>query len=276
MSFLTTTASNSGILPSEYAGLITKPLTEQALAFNPALTTVLHSERHDIILPSIEEDVSSEWVNEGEEIALDDPTMSETTLGFHKVAGVTAVSSEMANDSTPQAATIIGQSISRSIIANVNKAFLGGLPAPAPQGLETVTGVLSAINATATISLDTFALAVSMAEEQGHQLTGWIMNPTDAFSLTTMRESDTSQRRLLADANTIEGLPVFKHPAVPKGTAWGLDASGVYTGLREDVTLATASETYFTSDRIAIRTTARIGFAVPDPKSVVKLSLYTA
>jgi len=276
MTFLTTTASNSGILPSEHAELITKPLTEQALAFNPALATTLTSEFHDIILPSIEKDVAAEWVREGEEISLDSPTMSETTLAFHKVAGLTAVSTEMAEDSQPQAAAIVGQSIARSLINKVNTAFLGDLAAPAPKGLESITenNVVAHSGRTTIENLDPFASAISLSISGGHQITGWIMNPMDALTIATLKESEGSNKRLTDSISTIEELPVFQHPAVPKGTAWGLDASGVYTGLRQDVTIVTGDQAYFTSDRLAIRATARIGFAFPDPRAVTRIELY--
>lgn len=277
MTFLTTTASNSGILPSEYAQLITKPLTELALPFQPALATKLTTSATEIILPSIESDVSAAWVAEGEEITPDDPTLDETAIKFSKVAGLSIVSREMANDSSPQAQEIIGQSITRSIIAQVNKAFLGNLPAPAPKGLASVTGVNQVLMTPGmgTIkNLDKFAAAVSLAEMTGRKITGWIINPTDAGTLALIKETEGSNKRLIESVATLEGLPVHIHADVPKGIAWGVDASYVYAALREDVELAISEQAYFTSDRVAIRATARIGYGFTDPKAITKIELY--
>lgn len=43
--------------------------------------------------------------------------------------------------------------------------------------------------------------------------------------------------------------------------------------LREDVTLDIDASAFFTSDRIAVRSTMRVGFGWPHPASVVKLVL---
>lgn len=277
MSFLTTNTGTGGILPPEFAALITKPLTEHALAFDPALATVMNTEGHEIIIPGIASDVSAAWVAEGAEITPDDPDMQETPIAFSKVAGLTIVSREMANDSSPQAQEIIGQSLTRSIIAQVNKAFVGNLAAPAPKGLASLTTASTVIGTdTGSVkSLDTFAMAVGLASNLGRNITGWIVNPTDATNIALIKESTGSQKRLIESTATLEGLPVFRNANVPAGTAWGLDASLIFTGLRSDVEVAISDQVYFTSDRVAIRATARIGFGFPVPDAVTKIELYT-
>lgn len=278
MTFLTSTEGNGGILPTEYSALITKPLAEQALAFQPSLSTVMSGApgAHEIILPSIESDVDAAWVAEGEEITPDDPDMGETKLTFAKVAGLTIVSREMANDSSPQAQEIVGNSITRSIIKQINRAFLGNLEAPAPKGLASVAAINKVNgNGASIVNLDSFAHAVSLAATSGHALTGWALNPTDAATIATLKDSSESNRRLVESVTTLEGLPVFLNPNVPLGTAWGLDGTSIYTGLREDVELAVSDQAFFTSDRVAIRATARIGFAFPDASAITNVKLYT-
>lgn len=276
MTFLTSIAGNGGILPPEYAGLITKPLTENALPFQSALATTLTTAKHELILPTLETDVSAAWVNEGEEIGTSLPTLSETKIVFGKVAALTPVSSEMAKDSSPEATELIGQSITRAIIAQVNKSFLGNLAAPAPKGLESVTGTNLALSmAPAITNLDIFIAAESQLELSGRTVTGWILNPSDAAAIAMLKDTADSNRRLVEDVNTITGKPVYRHASVPVGSAWALDANYLYTGLREDIEIAISDQVYFSSDRLAVRATARIGYGFTDPKAIAKVTLYT-
>ncbi|XTR52888.1 hypothetical protein ACOM2C_06645 [Pseudarthrobacter sp. So.54] len=54
MTFLESAAR--GILPTEYAELITKPVTAQALAFNPALATVVNTGSKELQVPILNSD----------------------------------------------------------------------------------------------------------------------------------------------------------------------------------------------------------------------------
>ena len=55
------------------------------------------------------------------------------------------------------------------------------------------------------------------------------------------------------------------------GVRWGIDSSAVITVLREDTELAVSDAPYFTSDRIALRATTRVGFGFPTPNRIVKM-----
>lgn len=69
---------------------------------------------------------------------------------------------------------------------------------------------------------------------------------------------------------------MFVDRRVPKGTAWGLSSPTALTVLREDVELAVSGDAYFSSDRIAIRAIARVGFGWPRPETIVRLTFAAA
>lgn len=280
MTFMTTTEGNSAILPDEYAALITEPVTKQAAAFNPAVARSISTTSTTLRVPVLKEDAGAEWVAEGQEITPDDPTLGEIPITPAKVAGLTIVSRELAEDSSPDAATIIGESLARSIVEKIDAAFFTGAPAPAPRGLPyyaTEATSVSTGGADATergkLALYSIRAAVAQVKAAGATPTAIALNPSDAFALSTVTESDTSRRTLLDNVDTVDGLPVVQNRAVTAGRAWILDASNIVTVRREETTLAVSDAPFFTSDRVAIRATMRVGFGVLRPQRLGLVAL---
>ncbi|MFC3299791.1 phage major capsid protein [Arthrobacter agilis] len=263
-------AAAGGILPPEYSELITKPITEQALAFQLALATAVTTGASTLNIPIVEEDAGASWVAEGAEISPDDPVLGELPITPAKVAGLTIISRELARDSSPDAQRIVGDGLARSIIAQVNAAWLGNLASPAPKGLASLTD--TATVAGDLTNLDAFAEAVAAAEGEGANITGWVLSPVDALAVAVLKTATGSNQALTNDPRVLQGRPVFVDAKVPTGTAWGLDSSTAITVLREDVEIAVSEDAFFSSDRVAIRATARIGFGFPRSSTVVKLS----
>lgn len=272
MTLLTSSDRVTGLLPAEYAELLTKPLTEMALPFDPAISTAITTGAHTTRFPLVDEDASAAWVNEGEEITPSMPTFDELEVTPSKVAGLVPISKEMARDSSPDVQDQVGLSITRALALRVNEAFLGNLAAPAPKGLASVAA--QNVIKGATYDPDIFAVAQASMQLNGRTPTAWLMHPSDALRARLAKESDTSKRTLLDNVDTIEGVPVFKHPKVPLGTAWGVDSAFIRTVLREDVELAVSDQAFFSSDRIAVRATMRIGFGFMDPLAIAKIQLY--
>lgn len=276
MSFLS--ADAGPILPPEYAALITGPLEAKAVAFNESVTTRMGTTRQSMQFPILREDVAASWVAEGAEITPDDPVLDEITVTPAKVAGLTIISRELANDSSPDAMRMVGDSLSRSIIEQVDRAFLRRLPSPAPTGLpyETATSMVTAgsddTERTATYAY-ALRFAISDVKSQGGAPTSLVMNPADVFALSTITESETSRRPLLEQTSTFDGLPVIQSAHVPAGRAWIMDASQVFTVMREGVEIAMSEHSHFTSDRISIRATLRVGFGFPYPKRLGVVAL---
>lgn len=279
MTFLTSSTGTGGILPPEFGALITGPLTKEAIAFNPALATVVSTGSHTFNVPILKEDAGAAWVTEGSEISPDDPVLTELVITPTKVAGLTIISREMANDSSPAAQSFVGDGLARSIVAQVDTAFLGDLAAPAPKGLGSIPSAnadaflnYSEVDTGAAIAnLDPFAEAIAVCEEAGGNITAWLMHPDDALALAQLKDATGSNKPLLADPRVIMGRPVVVSAKATAGVRWGIDSQAVVTVLREDTELAVSDAPFFSSDRTALRATCRIGFGFPTPNRIVKL-----
>ncbi|WBL19207.1 phage major capsid protein [Citricoccus sp. NR2] len=270
MSFLTSNTGADSILPAEFAALITDPVTAESVAFHPDVATTITTGSHEFHIPVLREDAGAEWVPEGGEITPDDPTLDEVTVTPAKVAGLTIVSRELAADSTPDAQNIVGASLARAIITQVDRAFLGALPAPAPRGLGSIDPQY--LLAEGDNVHDALISAVSVAETNGSVVSAFLVNPSDANKLALFKDAANSNRPLLADARVIMGRPVIVNKHVPEGTIWAVDKTKIFSVLREGTTLAISDGPFFTSDRVAIRATLRIGFGFPQPLGLVRIT----
>lgn len=276
MTFLTTATGASAILPDEYGQLIVKPVTDSSLATQTSLATVASTASHEFHIPSVEEDAAAEWVAEGQEITPSEPVVDEITTVPSKIAALVPISRELANDSSPDAQKLVGDSIARAIVNKLNVAWLGNVIAPAPKGLGSLTTMSTvSIPLGGLTSLDYFNEAISEAEGVGAMLTGWVMSPDDALIMANLKAATGSNQPLLANPRNIAGLPVFVSRHIAAGTMWGIDAARVFTVVREDVELAVSEHSYFTSDRIAVRAIMRVGFSFPQPDALVKLTVAT-
>lgn len=279
MTFLTSTAGASSILPPAFSSLITAPLEAQSIAFNPALASPVTTGSHEFHIPILKANAEAMWVEEGGEITPDEPTMGELTVVPSKTAGLVPVSREMANDSAPSAQEMIGNSLAADIVRNVDTAFLGNLASPAPKGLASLPeadadawlNVATVDTGAAITNHDPFAAAVAASEDAGGSITGWLMHPTDALALSNLKDGTGSNKPLLENPRVILGRPVIVSNKATPGVRWGLDAAAITTVLREDVEIAVSDGVYFTSDRLAVRATLRVGFGFHTPNRLVKM-----
>lgn len=268
-----TTTSLHQIAPTEQAGLILTPLLEQAIATNPVVSTTHTTGATSFRIPIVDEDAIAAWTEEGEEILPSGVTLDELEITPPKVAGLIPVSRELAQDSSPDAATIIGASLSRALIYQMDAAFLGALAAPAPQGLSSLTtpGITTDLS-----NLDALLEAKATIGIAGGSASVILAHPNDALKLAQLKDSDGSNRALVDDVSTVASLPVLQTKHATEGELWIIDRGAVHVVLREDVNVTSSSEVYFSSDRVAVRATARVGFGFPYPGRLVKVTISAA
>ena len=274
MTMLTTAESNRGILPAEYGSLITQPVTEAAIAFDTRVAQTVRTDGKEFRIPVLVEDAAAAWTAEGEEIAPTDPVLDEITTTPSKVAGLTIISRELAEDSSPAAAELVGASLARAITLQVDRGFLGNLAAPAAKGLDSLTDV--SVVEGALDSLDVVHEAKAAAAAEGGTASAILANPADVLALALLKDETGSNRALVESTSTIAGLPVISSRHVAAGKLWVLDREQIVTVLREDVELAVSYDSHFSSDRVALRATMRVGFAFPRPAALVRVDLPTA
>jgi HK97 family phage major capsid protein len=278
MALLTSTAA--GILaPEEVNGLVVQPVTRMSVAYQATQLVTITSNEYRF--PILTENRSAAWVLEKQEIPVDDPTVTELTAKPQKVAALTVISRELANDSleNASAAEVVGQAIARDIARVVDVAMFSATAITnAPPGVGQLAGVSTASFAAG--NLDGFAEAVSKAEEVGATLTSFVASPATALAMAQLKvDSADSNLPLLQQDPTqptrrlIFGVPLLVSPGVADDVVWGLASDFAYTVQNSEATLDVDSSPYFTSDRLAIRGTLRLAWGFPHPKSVVKITV---
>lgn len=282
MTTMTTTGSPTAWLPEAKGNLIIQPLGTESVAIQAIEggATIAPAQTNSYRVPIVTSDPAVGWVAEGEEIDESQMGQDEDHDVFHKVAGLSVITKELANDSNPQVAEQVGLGLARSIAKEIDKAFFGGRGASntkPPRGLEDLTGV-SAISVGKWEDLDPFNAALMQAAGVGATLGAWVANPTDALALTQLRKAGGSNEPLLQPDPTqparhlISGVPLLISPAVNAGTVWGIPtAKRAEIVIREDVTVETDSSVYFTSDKVVVKATARITTMYPHTAAIQKI-----
>lgn len=264
------------LTPEQVANLLVLPTLDAAVAGRMATRVNLGAQT--LRVPRVTADPTASWVAEGQEIAQSDADFDEITVSPPKVAGLTVISRELADDSTPAAAQVVGAGLARDIARRVDEAFFGDVAAPGPPGLGSLTGTSTIDAPAAWNTVDPFEAALFAVEGEGGNVTAWAANPADALALSLLKEATGSNRNLLQPDPTqpsrrvLAGRPLYTSPYVPEGTVYGTDASRVLLVVRDDAEVTTDRSIFFTSDRVAVRATMRVGFAFVHAATVVAIT----
>ncbi|GAB2700831.1 hypothetical protein GCM10027089_23750 [Nocardia thraciensis] len=194
-----------------------------------------------------------------------------------KLATLTVISSELADDGSPEAQEVIGAGIARDVAKKIDAAFFGNTITNGPNGLLSVTGV-QVVDTGATIAnTDPFAEALSKAETVGAEINTFAAHPATVLALAKVKKATGSNEPLLGNDptrpthRTVLGVPLMPTPAVAAGTIWGIPKDRTFVVLRKDTDLRISEHSHFTSDRISIRAITRLAFGFPHPAGLVRL-----
>ncbi|GAA3284463.1 phage major capsid protein [Nesterenkonia halobia] len=284
---MNTTGAAGAWLPDSTGNLIIQPVGRESVALQALGGPVLVGETSSSYrVPLVTADPSAGWVAEGAEIPLSDAALGEVSKKFSKIAGLTRISAELADDSDPAAAEQIGAGIARDIARTLDAAFFGtnGGSADQPEGLEDLTGAnVITTSGTAWENVDPFIEALYGAEEVGATVGAFVLNPTDALAVSRLKESDTSNRTLLtpdateASRRLLAGVPMLVSPAVTAGTAWGIPADGrLQVAVRQDVQVESDRSVFFSSHEVAVRGIMRATIVAPHEAALQRIDLATA
>lgn len=276
MTLLTSLSGDThGLLPDEIGVLITQPVRQLSVGLR--VSTVVTTTAHEYRVPVVLGDAGAAWVPEGGEIAPSDADFDEIVVRPQKVAGLSIISRELAEDSAPSAQALVGEGLAQSIATAVDSAFFGITVTNGPNGLLSVTGV-SIVDTGGTIAnTDPFAEALSKAETVGAQVTSFVAHPSTVLTLSKVKKQSGSNEPLLGyDASRptqrqVLGIPLIPSAAVAAGDVWAVPQGKVVIVLRDDVRLEVDRSRYFESDRVGIKATMRVGVAFPHPAAIVRL-----
>ncbi|WP_228374378.1 phage major capsid protein [Demequina rhizosphaerae] len=275
MAMFTTTSDVSGITPDDYGPLIVQPVQRESVAYQ--VSTLLTTDSTRVNLPIVTADPSAGWFAEGADITLSDQTLDELTVTPAKVAGLTKISNELASDSSPTAASIVGAGIARDIVSKVDAAFFGNTVTNGPSGLESLTGVSEVDTAGAYASFDVFAEAISKAEEVGATIGAFVTDPATALVIAKLKQATGSNMPMLGTSATdaldrrILGVPLLVSSAVTTGTTWGIPKAASYVVQRGGAELDVDRSVYFASYSTAVRAVMRVGYGFVHEAAIVKI-----
>lgn len=282
------TSGAAGILtPEEIGDLVVRPVSRLSVAYQVSQVAVIGS--HDFRIPLLTADPSASFVAEGAEIPADDAEISELIVTPKKCAALSVISRELADDSINGAAQdVVGQALARDTARAVDAAYFGSTTPQGPSGLGALAGV-SEVDAGTITTLDAFAEGQSLAETVGGVIIYWVAAPSTVLELAQLKREAGSNEPLLQPDPTLPGrrqifgAPLLSSPAVDPSVIWGIPASYIpadpedqsgrlsYVVQAQDASLDVDGSVFFTSDRVAIRTTLRVSFGWPHPAAVVKI-----
>ncbi|OYO05451.1 phage major capsid protein [Enemella evansiae] len=275
MTMLTQPAGGPILTPEEVGQLVVRPTLSMSVAADCSTVTSTASSSYRI--PVVTKDPTAAWVAEGQEINQSEATLDEVTITPAKVAGLTIISRELANDTNPAAAGVVGEGLARDIARKVDEAYFGKLAAPAPAGLDSINPTV-AVGGGSWANLDLFAAALSNAENHNTVVNRFVANPATVLALSVIKKQTGSVEMLLAPdpsvpgKRTILGVPLLSSPAVAPDVVWAIPQNRAHLVLREGARIEVDSSVFFTSDRVAVKATMRVGFGFSDPAAVTKLT----
>lgn len=273
------TASNSGgplLTPQQVGDLVVTPMAAESVAMR--VTTLKRTASNSYRVPLIVGDPSASWTAEGAEITPSDIDPDEIVITPKKLAALSIITNEMANDGDPSQLEEVGRGMARDCAKRVDAAFFSTVAAPAPTGLSTLSGVQSVTNAAAFASLDYMTEAASLIENVGGTCTAFVTTPAVALALAKLKKATGSLEPLLAvdpaqpSRRLAAGVPIWVSPYVAANTMWALDGSRIVTVLRQDIDVQADKSAKFTSDQTAVRTIMRLAFGFPHAAAVVKIA----
>lgn len=273
-----TTNTAEILRPEDVHRLITLPVMEASVAAQVA--NVINTNSTTLRFPLVTGDPSAEWTAEGEEIETSTLTTDEVSVTPAALKGLSIVSNELLADSSPEASAAIGAGLARDLARKLDLAFFGakGSNTVQPEGLLDLKPDADVGEGPDVINLDFAEKAVYAASLVDAELTSFVCSPALALAIATLKTEDGSNESLLAtDATararrTVGGLPLYTTPAITDTKVlYGIPKQHVHLVIRQNVSLQVSGESFFTSDRTAIRATMRVGWALTHPDALIKV-----
>ena len=270
---LYTNAAGGILTPEEVGALIVQPVEAASVAMQ--IATVVPTNSGEFRIPIVTNDAVAAWTPEGSDINPSDAGVDEVTVKPDKLAALSIISNELANDSSPAAQNVVGDSIARDLARKVDAAFFADTTANGPDGIESIT--YQSTTTTTLTNTDAFAEAISLAENVGAMVTAFVANAATVLALSKVKQTTDSNLPLLQPDPTLPtrrqilGVPLWSVPdtVVPDNVVWAIDGTRVFVIVRQDVDLLVDESRYFESDRLGIRATMRVGFGFPHEAAVV-------
>ncbi|MFV1355715.1 phage major capsid protein [Mycolicibacterium fortuitum] len=266
------TSTNDAFTPVEFGALLNRELQSESVALQ--VSTVVKTDKVSMTFPIWDEDPAVNWLTELGTITATDGSTEGVTVTPSKVGGITRLSNELADDSSPEVAELAVRGLVNQISHAVDTAFTGNTVANGPSGLLSITST-SVDTGAGIANTDPFVAAVFAAKAVGAKLTHWLMNPEVAEVLAKIKKADASNESLISfDARgelSVLGLPVLTLPSVDDDTQfWGIPSDRVVTVLRKDAEVTRSKDSGFYNDALDVRAITRVGVGFLHEAAVIR------
>ncbi|BBX04312.1 hypothetical protein BST36_17345 [Mycolicibacterium moriokaense] len=242
--------------------------------------TVTSTDRDQVRYPKLTGNPDVAHYAELDLIQLDDPETDEVVVPIYRTAGATRQSRELADDSTPDTAELVGRALTQQIIRSVDAAALGNTTAKGPNGLLS-TSYTEVDTTDGLTSLDPFISAVFAAQANQGEVTSWIMHPEKAEVLSKLKKQTTGSNEplieIVQDGFRILGRPVILSTAVDTDTDfWGISKAHNVLVIRTGTSVERSTQSAFLNYAVDVMANFRYGigflheaanvrgYAVPD------------
>ncbi|MBW3081770.1 phage major capsid protein [Bifidobacterium saguinibicoloris] len=284
---ITTNESVGGWNPSRTT-LPPTDVTPDALVLNDLVATVAATPQGDatyIRVPFVPADPAAAIVKEGEEIPTGDTSRAEIRIYTQKIAIVQKVSREAygqqltGDNATANASDLFTDSLKRAVTAKADGMFVN-----APEDKNDVYAPGLANDTTPAIidggniidNLDPLIDAIATIADNGATPACILTSNSGWARLQRMKYGD-GRPVINPDAQAealpqLAGLPVVRNGAVPANKLFVIDPSNIIVGY-SDVAVDVDTSAYFTSDCIAIRVTARLGWGIAYRGRIARLTI---
>lgn len=275
MAIQTTPTSPKAWAPDQTAFVPADVVPDALILQTATVVGAIEGDEPAIRVPFVADDGVVGFVAEGAEIPDANQEFDEVVVLTGKVAALGKYSFETL--AQPEAARMVVESLSRSVVTKANAAYLGNLDAdPGPTGLLNAPGIID-FETPIGDDLDQLVDAVSFIELDGGTATHIIANPTAWATLSKLKRATDSNESLVgagtvAATRALLGLPVLVTPAMPAGSLLVVDQAAVI-GAQSPVRLARSDDAYFSSDSIGVRVTWRLGWSIQHATRVAKLTV---
>lgn len=226
----------------------------------------------------------ADWIGEGEEIPLGDVEFSEITFEPKSLKGGSVVTQEAMDDTSPEAAALIGAELARDLSRKIDAGFFGSNasnPDNQPPGLLDATEhkVIDATNTPTRAWMDGWFEAAEHADSLGTRIDAVVCHPKTATDLHKTAHMIDNQTGVGTGVGTgdplrtaIYGTPIIRTPHIAVGDLWLIDKASTWLIIRTDAEIEADASVYFTSYRIALRSRIRATYGFTRPEALIKIT----
>lgn len=273
---MNTTISAEPILaPEQVRPLLLEPTVNDSVVGQ--IATVQYIDGPQLRVPRMGSLDVADWIGEGAEIPLGDVEFSEISFIPQSLKGGSVVTQEAMDDTSPEAAALIGAELARDLARKIDIGFFGSNaanPDDQPPGLQDLTGHHIIIDPDL---ISAFYGAAEWSDTIGAPIDAWVCHPSTATDIARLNlVRDQAMPLPYPDPSVLRreafGRPIISSPNVAAGEIWGFNKASTWLVIRTDAEIEADKSVFFTSYRVALRSRIRATYGFTRPDAVIQIT----